>query len=742
MSDTELQHAISEHGPLRGRAQIERLLAGLNERQREAVTYGDGPLLIFAGAGSGKTRVLTHRAAYLIHAHGVSPGSIMAVTFTNKAANEMKQRIARLLGGMRWEMWVGTFHATCARILRSDISRLGRDSSFVVFDEADQLLLMKDCLRDLQIAPEQLQPWPALNEISRAKNELISARNYQQHATTPFERQVSRAYELYQRRLGDNNALDFDDLIMFVVSLFEQHPDLLESYQDRFRYLLVDEYQDINFAQFQFIQQLARKHRNLTVVGDDDQSIYGWRGADMRIILRFEQDYPEAKTIKLEQNYRSPQPILDTAFQVIQHNQSRKPKRLWTERSEGPRPVCSQVADEHEEAIWVGRKIQDMVDADGRAYGDFAILYRTNAQSRVFEKVFLSLGVPYRIVGGLRFYERKEIKDILSYLRVIQNPLDAVSLKRIINVPPRAIGAVTVQRLEQIAAERNLPLSEVIAHSKHLSDLPDRQRGALGQFAGMLDRFREQAGSLSVTELTEEVIKRTRYQRMLEEEGTLQARARVENLRELLTATSEFEESSPEDVSLSAFLEQVALLASQDELREGADAVPLMTLHTAKGLEFPVVFMVGMEEGLFPLSRAAYSGDPNDLEEERRLCYVGITRAQERLFLTCAATRTIFGSTSRNKVSRFLGDIPAEMLEGAETIVAPRSMTWDQASRLTEAAAPAAEGGAQYRAGDKVRHQEFGEGLVLNAEGDRVTVAFAKAGVKKLSLEYAPLTKV
>ncbi|KPJ63518.1 hypothetical protein AMK68_03775 [candidate division KD3-62 bacterium DG_56] len=699
------------------------MLEGLNDPQRQAVTYGDGPLLIFAGAGSGKTRVLTHRAAYLIHARGVSPGNILAVTFTNKAANEMKQRIARLLGEMRWDMWVGTFHAVCARILRSDSGRLGMDPAFVVFDEADQLLLMKDCLRDLEISPDVLQPWPALNEIGRAKNELISPRNYQQHAVTPFEQNVARAYQLYQTRLAENKAVDFDDLIMNVVTLFEQQSDVLESYEERFRYLLVDEYQDINFAQYQFIQNLARKRRNLTVVGDDDQSIYAWRGADMRIILQFEQDYPEAKIVKLEQNYRSTQPILDTAFSVIRHNESRKAKRLWTERAEGPLPVCCQIADEHEEAIWVGRKIEEMIEAEGRRYDGFAILYRTNAQSRVFEKVFLSLGLPYRIVGGLRFYERKEVKDILSYLRVIHNPFDSVSLKRIINIPPRGIGAVTVQRLEQTAIEHNMSLYQVMLNAKHLGDLPERQRGAIGQFVALMNKFMGQAAEASITDLTEEVIKRSGYQRMLEEEGSLRARARVENIRELLSAAGEFEENSPEDTSLAAFLEQVALMASQDEIREGVDAVSLMTLHSAKGLEFPVVFMVGMEEGLFPLARAAYSPDPNELEEERRLCYVGITRAKERLFLTCAANRTIFGTTSRNKVSRFLGDIPAEMLEGAESIVAPRSLTWDQASRLTEAAAPAGEGGPTYRAGDKVRHEEFGEGLVLNAEGDRVTVA-------------------
>lgn len=740
MSDTGIDE--SAHAPSRRRGKIAGILSGLNQPQRDAVTHGDGPLLIFAGAGSGKTRVLTHRAAYLIHANGVAPGSILAVTFTNKAASEMKQRIARLLGGMRWEIWVGTFHAICARILRGDIERLGMDRAFVIFDEADQLLLMKECLRDLDISPDQVQPWPVLNEVSRAKNELIDARNYQQHAVTPFEHNVARAYQLYQRRLAENKALDFDDLIMYVVTLFEQHPEVLESYQERFRYLLVDEYQDINFAQYQFIQHLARKHRNLCVVGDDDQSIYGWRGADMRIILQFEQDYPEAKIVKLEQNYRSHQRILDTAFEVIRHNAARKEKRLWTERSEGLVPVCCQVDDEHEEAIWIGRKIQELVEGDGVRYGDCAILYRTNAQSRVFEKVFLSLGIPYRIVGGLRFYERKEVKDILSYLRVIHNPFDSVSLKRILNVPPRGIGAVTVERLEQAALERNMPVYQVLLNAKHLDDLPDRQRGAIGQFAALMNRFMEQTEKASVTDLTEQVIQRTGYQKMLEEEGSLRARARVENIRELLSATGEFEENSPEDVTLAAFLEQVALLASQDDLKEGVDAVPLMTLHSAKGLEFPAVFMVGMEEGLFPLSRAAYSVDPNELEEERRLCYVGITRAQERLFFTCAANRTLYGATSRNKVSRFLGDIPAEMLEGSETIVAPRSMTWDQASRLTESAGTAGEGSPQYRVGDKVRHEEFGEGLVLNAEGDRVTVAFAKAGVKKLSLEYAPLVKV
>jgi len=725
------------------------VLKDLNPEQREAVLHGDGPLLIFAGAGSGKTRVLTHRAAYLVRHRGVPPQQILAVTFTNKAANEMKERIARLVGPLRRDFWMGTFHSICARILRYDGGLIGVDPNFVVFDESDQLALMKDVFKDLGLDPERLQPASVLNEISRAKNELIAPRNYQQTAANEFERTASRAYTLYQARLAENKALDFDDLIMFAVRLFEEHAQVLEAYQERFRYILVDEYQDINFAQYRLIALLARKHRNLTVVGDDDQSIYGWRGADMRIILRFEEDYPDAQIVKLERNYRSTKNILDAAWHVINRNLTRKPKRLWTDVGDGPPLNCTCLGDEHQEAMFVAQTIQELAQIEGLRFADFAVLYRMNAQSRVFEQVFLGMGLPYRIVGGLCFWERAEIKDILGYLRLVFNPDDTVSLQRVISVPPRGIGKVTLNRLLDAARERRMSPFQALLQARHL-DLAARQTEALGEFARLLRGLIEEAPNLSVTDLTTRIIERTGYLAHLEQDKSYQARGRAENVRELLSATGEFEEQS-EDATLGGFLEQVALLADPESLSNGeaADAVPLMTLHSAKGLEFPVVFLVGLEEGIFPVSRAVMSDRPADLEEERRLCYVGITRAQQRLFLTHARTRTLFGATSRNPQSRFLDDLPENLVEGPEPARQPISWESADSARSPEAdriLAQRAPGDQPFAAGERVHHAQWGEGIVINTKGEGpsalVTVAFPKQGVKKLVVQHAPLTRV
>ncbi len=726
------------------------ILARLNEQQREAVLHEGGPLLIFAGAGSGKTRVLTHRAAYLIEERGVAPYNILAVTFTNKAAGEMKARLRRLLGQRHWDLWVGTFHSICARILRRDGEAVAVPSDFVVFDESDQSALMKDCLRDLDLNPEQFIPSRILHEISNAKNELIPPRDYfNWRGGRPYDEIVARVYALYQNRLAENHACDFDDLIAYVVWLFERNPEVLVRYQDRFHHVLVDEYQDINFAQYRFVVQLAAKRRNLCVVGDDDQAIYGWRGADMRIIMRFDEDYPDAKVVKLEQNYRSTGNVLRAAWEVIRQNQTRREKRLWTQIEEGEKIVTHRAADEHAEAAFVADTIEHLMEHEERTHRDFAVLYRVNAQSRVFEKVFVSRGIPYRIVGGLRFYDREEVKDILAYLRLLHNPSDSVGAKRIINKPTRGIGEKTVTHLEQTAFERNMSLLEAARHAESIPELTSRAQEAVLSFVGIIDNVRKMPEDSSVTKITEAVIEQSGYRQSLEQEGTVKARGRLENIEELLSASQEYEEAA-EEPSVAGFLENVALLTSADMLEEGVEAVPLMTLHSAKGLEFPVVFLVGMEEALFPLARSAFSDNPMELEEERRLCYVGLTRAKQRLFLTSAEYRTIYGATARTMVSRFVHDIPEDLIEPMGP-VAPRNITWESADSSRSGAVQqileeAGVADAPFRAGDKVRHPTFGQGMVVSVKGDGsdliVAVAFPSQGIKRLDPQYANLEKI
>jgi DNA helicase-2/ATP-dependent DNA helicase PcrA len=726
------------------------ILAGLNDRQREAVLHGEGPLLIFAGAGSGKTRVLTHRVAHLIRERGLAPYDILAVTFTNRAAGEMRERLRRLLGRQHWDLWVGTFHSICARILRQDGEAVGVPRDFVVFDEADQSALMKDCLRDLDLNPEQFVPSRILREISNAKNELIPPRDYfNWRGGRPYDEIVARIYTLYQGRLAENHACDFDDLIAYVVWLFERNPEVLSRYQDRFHHVLVDEYQDINFAQYRFVVQLAAKRRNLCVVGDDDQAVYGWRGADMRIIMRFDEDYPDAKVVKLEQNYRSTGNVLRAAWEVIRQNQTRREKRLWTEVSEGEKIASHRAADEHAEAVFVADTIEHLIRHEDRTHRSFAVLYRVNAQSRVFETVFVSRGIPYRIVGGLRFYDREEVKDTLSYLRLLHNPSDSVSAKRIINKPTRGIGDTTLGHLEQTAFERGMSLLEAARHAEAIPALTARAREAVLGFVRLIDGLRRMLQDHSLTEVTAAVIEQSGYQKALETEGTVKARGRLENMQELLSATQEYEEGADEP-TVAGFLENVALLTSADMLEEGVEAVPLMTLHSAKGLEFPVVFVVGMEEALFPLARSAFSDNPLELEEERRLCYVGLTRAQERLFLTSAEYRTIYGSTARTIASRFLEEIPEDIVEPMGP-VAPRNITWETADSTRSAAAQqileeAGVGNAPFHAGDKVSHPTFGQGMVVSVHGDGadmiLSVAFPSQGIKRLDPAYADLEKV
>jgi DNA helicase-2/ATP-dependent DNA helicase PcrA len=668
----------------------------------------------------------------------------------------MKELIVRLVGRGAHRMWVGTFHALCARILRDDGERIGVKSNFVIFDTDDQLTIVNDVYGDLKLDPQMLKPSTALNRISNAKNELLTPDEYARRAFAPQEKAVARVYADYQARLEANGALDFDDLIMKTVALFQACPDVLGVYQERFRFLFVDEYQDINQAQYQFVSLIAQRFRNLCVVGDDDQSIYTWRGADSRLLLQFEKDYPEAKVVKLEQNYRSPQTILDAAYHVICQNRTRKEKRLWTERAGGAPIKCYKANDEHAEAAFIARMIREGVRAGRLSYKDFAVLYRINAQSRVLEQLMINQGIPYRIIGGQKFFARKEIKDVVSYLRVLYNPDDSVSLRRIINTPTRGIGATTVSKLEGLAAERGMGLLQMVLDVGH-ADLPARAQSAVHSFAQMLVRLMELSAQVGVTELTRAVIEESGYERALLEENTIQSRTRLENIRELLSATQEFEAEAEDDDgrSLRAFLEQVSLITEIDTAKADDDAVTLMTLHAAKGLEFNQVFMTGMEEGVFPLARAAMSGDPADLEEERRLCYVGITRTEEQLYFTMASSRTLFGATTYNNASRFLRDIPQELLDNVDssfTVARPRETTWEAADVQHHPAADAILAQATavlnvgFRTGDRVRHNTFGEGIVLATQGSgdqaKITVNFPRIGTKTLVIAYAQIVKL
>lgn len=719
------------------------LLTRLNPVQREAVQHTEGPLLILAGAGSGKTRVLTYRIAYLIREKGVSPFNILAITFTNKAAREMQERIEGLIGHRESQnIWVSTFHAACVRILRREMDHLGYDSSFAIYDTHDQGVVIKECLRELDMDEKRYNPQAVLSQISKAKNELIGAREFVLMADNYFSRKVGDIYELYEKKLRQNNAFDFDDLIMKTVMLFRQRPDILEAYQNRFRYILVDEYQDTNHAQYVLVNLLAEKNRNLCVVGDDDQSIYGWRGANIRNILDFEQDYPETRVIKLVQNYRSTKKILQAANEVIKHNWGRKEKQLWTENPEGELIHGFQAANEHEEALYIAQEIAKMQREEGRGYASFAVLYRTNAQSRVLEETFLKLGIPYRVVGGVKFYERKEIKDIIAYLRLLANHHDTVSLKRIINVPKRGIGNATVEKLEQAAWDGGISIWEVLSNLDGMAVFNGGTVKKLQQFKFLIETFEQLSKELPLPRLVEELLGQTGYLAELQQENTPESMSRLENIKEFITVAAEFVNRSQEP-NLVAFLEEIALIADIDTYEEGEEAVTLMTLHSAKGLEFPVVFMPGMEETIFPHSRSMY--EESELEEERRLCYVGITRAQEKLYLTSAESRTLYGSTTYNSISRFLQEIPQELFAG-EAISAQReraSVAWGK-SKMVKSQLSQEKG--DFKPGDKIRHEKWGIGTVVSTLGSgeelELTAAFDNQGVKKLLVAYAPITKV
>ncbi len=724
----------------------EACLIDLNPPQREAVLHTEGPLLILAGAGSGKTRVITHRIAYLIGECHIRPWNVLAVTFTNKAAEEMRERVARLLGAEGVNVWVGTFHATCVKILRKNAQHLDLRSSFVIYDEGDQLALLRGCLKELDLGERVIHPRVVRAKISRAKNDLLTPAGFASQAADYLEERVARIYYRYQAALQRNGALDFDDLLMETVRLFVERPLVLSAYQELWRYLMVDEYQDTNHAQYRLIRLLAERHQNLAVVGDDDQSIYRWRGADLANILDFERDYPSCKVIRLEQNYRSTQRILEAASSVIARNRGRKVKRLWTENEVGELVGFCHARDEGDEATFIMETIRHLAVQEGYDFDDFAVFYRVNAQSRVLEDALRRAVVPYAIVGGLRFYERKEIRDLVAYLRLIANPADSVSFLRVVNVPARGIGRGTLDRVSELAAARGLSLWEACREIEKEGFLAARQMKALLEFQALIERFIARLHETPVPDLVSVLLQETGYSAELEQEGTPEALSRIENLQELISAALDFVQRS-EDTTLQAFLDMVALLTNVDEgMRDTRGRVTLMTLHMAKGLEFPVVFIAGMEEGVFPHGRA-YT-DPEELEEERRLCYVGVTRAKKRLFLTAAVQRRLYGGESFNLPSRFLEEITPHLLERIE---APSpsyatSLEGYGASVLRyEVEADQTPFVDFYQPGIQVRHPEWGVGTIRERMGNgdemKVVVTFPGIGTKKLKVKYAQLTR-
>ena len=746
------------------------LFEGLNPPQREAVEHGEGPLLIMAGAGSGKTRVLTCRIANLIR-HGVRPYNILAITFTNKAAHEMLERVNNLVGGAAKNICF-TFHAFCARLLRREIEAIGPcDRNFTIYDAGDSLSVVRACVKELNLDTKRFSPTILRGKISGAKNKFIDAEKYAANARDYFEKHVADVFKLYQDKLTENNALDFDDLLLVTVKLLETKKDIREKYQERFQYILVDEYQDTNLAQYKITKFLAAKYKNLCVVGDADQSIYGWRGADMHNILNFEKDYPNARVIKLEENYRSTGLILQAANSVIEHNIDRRDKTLWTKQPPGEPISYKTCGSEWDEAAYVASVIEDYVDGGKYSYSDMAILYRTNAQSRVFEDEFMQIGLPYTIVGALKFYERKEIKDIMAYLRVIINPHDNVSLLRIINVPKRNLGATTVQRLTQYAAERGSSIFDVIADDETLHDiagLTPKGRKSLEKFVELIFGFISSFPNKTVDALVESVLEDTGYLKELQQDEK-EGPGRLENLKEFIGVARDFQKNEPE-AHLPEFLERLSLITDLDNADMADDRVTMMTFHAAKGLEFPVVFMVGMEEGLFPSSRSFM--EQSEMEEERRTCYVGITRAQKKLFLTNTYKRTLFGETSRTEPSRFIDEIDSECIEivGYERQRRPafaseetEIMTSDTRTRqqFLPSSPPSAPKNTPptvkqmlikpnlnqtWQVGEKAKHNKWGIGTIVEVKGEgeeaQLTVSFPEVGLKKMMQIYAPLLKV
>ena len=744
------------------------LMQGLNEPQQRAVACLQGPLLIVAGAGSGKTRVLTFRIANLLE-HGVPPYRILAITFTNKAAREMRERVDALIGDAAQDVWLSTFHSFCARFLRMELEHYGRYAkNFVIYDAADSKGLIRECLKELNIDEKHTAPGAVQAHISDAKNRLLDVAAFTAQATDFFAEQVAKIYALYQSKLQENNALDFDDLLMLTVELLTKNEELRTKYQKKFQYILVDEYQDTNGAQYAITKLLAEEHRNICVVGDADQSIYGWRGADMRNIMNFEKDYPEATVILLEQNYRSTKNILAAANAVIENNLTRKKKELWTDNPTGDRITIYEGATEKNEASYIVREVERLHTMFHVKYGDIAVLYRTNAQSRNIEEAFYATGVPYAMVGSVRFYDRREIKDIIAYLRVIYNPRDTLSLLRIINVPRRGLGPTSIARMMETAEEYRISLFEVITDAQLLSMIPKlsaKVKLALEEFAAMVFTFMGQLGTRPIHEIVEDVIETSGYAAALEEEKKEDNRDRLENLREFISVAKNFDDGAAEgENGLADFLAQIALISDVDQTEQSDGTVTLMTFHAAKGLEFPAVFMAGMEEGLFPHSRTLL--DDTEIEEERRTCYVGITRAERRLYLTYARQRTIYGRTEMSRPSRFLAEIPEELVEhkeadffGGTDLRAPSNI-WSERSTRTERKRympppqhTAADGSvirpdtsAAFQAGDAVRHSKWGDGRIVAISGSgedaELSIAFPGEGIKKFVQKYAPILKL
>ena len=756
------------------------ILEQLNDKQYEAVINTDGPCLVIAGAGSGKTKVLTHKIAYLMNEKNVKPWNILAITFTNKAAKEMKERVEKLVGEASNDMWIGTFHSICVRILRKYIDRIGFESSFIIFDTSDQKTVVKQCLKQLEIDDKLLTDKSVLYEISNAKNEMLEPEQYALRTKGDFRKEkIASVYKLYQSKLKENNAIDFDDIINFTIKIMLENPDVLEYYSDKFRYVLVDEYQDTNKAQFTLITLLAGRHGNITVVGDNDQGIYSFRGADITNILNFEKDFPGSKIIKLEQNYRCTQNILDTANNVIKNNETKYDKKLWTQNDRGDLAKIYRGDTEYDEASYIAEQINHLRRTEKYNYSDFAVLYRMNAQTRSIEDILRREDIPYKIVGGLKFYERKEIKDIIAYLRLIQNTSDNISLSRIINEPKRGIGKTSLENVEALSAQTGASMYDIIkkADEYGLGRVYINSR----EFIDQIEYLKAKKDEILISELIKETLNKTGYTKALEQENTVEAENRIDNLNEFLTVAMEFEEESA-DRSLEEFLEGITLSSDLDNVEETDDSVTLMTLHSAKGLEFPVVFLIGMEEGIFPGYKSI--GEQKELEEERRLCYVGITRAKKNLYFTCAKQRTIFGSTSCNNISRFIKEIPKELLDGYEEIFDKSDNNKYESGRVYEwnygknsygnvstykvepkVAAKSTESFGfrtaesflksintkkneqvdldNYKEGTRVFHKKFGEGVInyVEAEGDdlKVDITFEKSGHKRLMAKFAGL---
>lgn len=762
---------------------MQNLIEGLNDKQKEAVLATEGPCLVIAGAGSGKTKVLTHKIAYLLSEKNVKPWNILSITFTNKAANEMKQRVEKLVGEAYQEMWLGTFHSICVRILRRFIDRIGFDTTFLIFDSTDQRTLVKECIKSIGLDDKLFTDRSVLSEISNGKNDMLEPKAYQVKYNGDFRKEkIGEVYELYQKKLKENNALDFDDIINYTIKILTENPDVLEYYTEKFKYVLVDEYQDTNKAQFMLVSILASKYGNITVVGDNDQGIYSFRGADITNILNFEKDFPGSKIVKLEQNYRCTGNILKAANAVIKNNENKYDKKLWTENEEGKLPCIYKAEDEYDEASYIVKQINMLKMEEYLKLSDFVILYRMNSQSRAIEDIFRRENIPYKIIGGLKFYERKEIKDIIAYLRLIFNTSDNLSLKRIINEPKRGIGKTSLDNIQDISDKTGKSMYEIIKYAEQYE--LNRVKANSIQFVEVIEELRKQVNQIPISELIKLTLNKTGYVKALENENTIEAESRIQNLEEFLTVAIEFEEQMAEN-TLAEFLESISLTSDIDNMEESEDTVTLMTLHSAKGLEFPVVFLVGMEEGIFPGYKSI--GEIKELEEERRLFYVGITRAMQYLYLTCAKRRTIFGSTSYNQMSRFLKEIPKDLLDGYEEIdnednnsFKDSNYGWEYGTNyagkvktykfdnvekipevkekvgafqfrtaesflnsLNKKASDRQVDITKYKEGQRIYHKKFGEGTInkIEQEGEdyKLDIQFDKVGHKRLMAKFAEL---